>query len=83
MGFPGGWDGKESAYNAGDLGSVPGSGRCAGEGDGHPLQCSCLENSMDRGAWWVTILHEIQVRMKRSFGCIIILIKGTFPLFYW
>ena len=44
-------DGKEYAYNAGDLGSVPGSGRCPGEGNGYPLQYSCLENSMDRGAW--------------------------------
>ena len=44
-------DGKESAYNAGDLGSIPRSGRCSGEGNGNPLQCSCLENPMDRGAW--------------------------------
>ena len=51
MGFPGGSDGKESACNAGDLGSIPGSGRSPGEGSGYPLQYSCLENSMDRGAW--------------------------------
>ena len=51
MGFPGGSDGKESGCNAGDLGSIPGSGRSSEEGNGNPLQCSCLENSMDRGAW--------------------------------
>ena len=49
--FPGGSDGKESAYNAGDLGSIPGSGRSPGEGNGNPLQYFCLKNSMDRGAW--------------------------------
>ena len=51
-GFPGGSDGKASACNAGDLGSVPGLGRSPGEGNGNTLQYSCLENSMDRGAWW-------------------------------
>ena len=51
MGFPGGSDGKESGCTAGDLGSIPGSGRSSEEGNGNPLQCSCLENSMDRGAW--------------------------------
>ena len=54
-GFPGGSDGKESARNAGDPGSIPGSGRTPGEGDGNPLQYSCLENSMDRGAWRATV----------------------------
>ena len=51
MDFPGGSDGKASAYDAGDLGSIPGSGRFPGEGNGNPLQYSCLENPMDRGAW--------------------------------
>ena len=51
LGFPGGSDGKVSVYNAGDLGSIPGSGRSAGEGNGNPLQYYCLENPMDRGAW--------------------------------
>ena len=51
LGFPDCSDGKESAYNAGHLGSIPGLGRIPGEGNGNPLQCSCLENSMDRGAW--------------------------------
>ena len=50
--FPGGSDGKESACNVGDPGSIPGSGRCPGERNGYPLQYSCLKNSMDRGAWW-------------------------------
>ena len=49
--FPGGSDGKASTYNAGDLGSIPGSGRSPGEGIGNPLQHSCLENPMDGGAW--------------------------------
>ena len=49
--FPGGSDGKESVYNAGDLGSIPGSGRLPVEGNGNPLQYSCLENPMDGGAW--------------------------------
>ena len=48
--FPGGSDGKASVYNAGDLGSIPGSGRFPGEGNGNPLQYSCLENPMDGGA---------------------------------
>ena len=56
MVFPGGSDGKESSCNAGDPGSIPGSGRCPGEGNGNPLQYSCLENPMDRGAWRATVL---------------------------
>ena len=54
-GFPGSLDGKASAYNAGDPGSIPGLGRSPGEGNGNPLQYSCLENPMDRGAWWATV----------------------------
>ena len=50
MGFPGGSDSKESVCSAGDLGSIPGSGRSPGGGHGNPLQYSCLENPMDRGA---------------------------------
>ena len=49
--FPGGSDGKASAYNVGDQDSIPGSGRSLGEGNGNPLQFSCLENPMDGGAW--------------------------------
>ena len=54
-GFPGGSDGKASACNAGDPGLIPGSGRSPGEGNGNPLQHSCLENPMDGGAWWATV----------------------------
>ena len=53
-GFPGGSDGKESACNAGNWGSIPGLGRLLGEGNGNPLQFSCLQNPMDRGAWQLT-----------------------------
>ena len=49
--FPGGSDDKASVYNMGDLGSIPGSGRFSGEGNGNPLHYSCLENPMDGGAW--------------------------------
>ena len=55
MGFPGGSDGKESVRNAGDLGLIPGLGRFPGEGNGYPLRYSCLENPMDRGAWWAAV----------------------------
>ena len=51
MGFPASSDGKESTCNAGDWDSIPGLGRFPGKGNGYPLQYSCLENSMDRGAW--------------------------------
>ena len=53
--FPGGSISKETACNAGDLSSIPGSGRSPGEENGNPLQYSCLENSVDRGVWCVTI----------------------------
>ena len=53
-GFPGGSDDKESAHNAGDLASIPGSGRSPGEGNGNPLHYSCLENPMDRGVCQAT-----------------------------
>ena len=54
-GLPYSSDGKESACNAGDLGSIPGSGRSSGDGNGNPLWSSCLENPMDREAWWATV----------------------------
>ena len=54
-GFPGGLEVKVSACNAGDLGLIPGSGRSPGEGNDSPLQYSCLENPMDREAWWATV----------------------------
>ena len=49
--FPDGSDGKASAYSEGDLGLIPGLGRCPGEGNGNPLEYSCLEHPMDRGLW--------------------------------
>ena len=55
-GFPGGSNGKESVYSAGDPGLIPGWGRSPGDGNGNRLQCSCLGNSMDRGAWRITVL---------------------------
>ena len=60
--FPGGLDGKESACNAGDLGSIPGSGRSPREGNGNLLPYSCLENPMDREAWWATSMESQRVR---------------------
>ena len=56
--FPGGSEGKASVHNAGDLGLIPGSARSPGEGNGYPLQYSCLENPMDGGAWQATV-HEV------------------------
>ena len=53
--FSGGSEVKVSASNTGDLGLIPGLGRSPGEGNGNPLQYSCLENPMDRGAWWATV----------------------------
>ena len=66
-GFPGGSDGKASACNAGDPGSVLGSGRSPGEGNGNPLQYSCLENSKDGGAWWATVhgVPESQTQLSK------------------
>ena len=61
-GFPGGSDGKESACYAGDLGSIPELGRSPGEGNGNPLQHPCLENPMDREAWWATVQGLQRVR---------------------
>ena len=57
-GFPGGSEVKAPACIAGDLGSIPGLGRFPGEGNGNPLQYSCLENPMNRGAWWA-IVHGV------------------------
>ena len=59
QGFPGGSDAKESSCNERDPDSIPGLGRSPGEGNVYPLQCSCLENSLDRGAWKAAV-HQIQ-----------------------
>ena len=58
--FPGGSDGKQSTCNAGDLASIPGLARSPGDGNGNPLQYSCLENPMDRGTWQATVLGVIK-----------------------
>ena len=58
MGFPGGSVVKNPPADTGDVDSTPGSGRSPGEGNGNPLQYSCLKNPMDRGAWWATV-HEV------------------------
>ena len=64
--FPGGSEVKASACNVGDLGSIPGSGRSPGEGISNPLQCSCLENPMDGGAWWATVHGAAKSRTRLS-----------------
>ena len=67
MGFPGG---SVSACNAGDEGFIPGLGRSPGEGNGNPLQYSCLESPMDRGAWWATVhgVAELDMTKQLSHG---------------
>ena len=65
-GFPGGSAGKESAFNAGDPGLIPGSVRSPGEGNGYPLQYSCLEDSMDRGGWRATVHGVAKSRTRLS-----------------
>ena len=62
--FPGGLDGKASAYNEGDPGLIPGLGRYPGEGSGNPLQYSCLENPIDGVAWWATV-HGVAKSLTR------------------
>ena len=72
LGFPHSSVGKESACSAGDLGSIPGSGRSPGEGNGNPLQYSSLENPMDRGAWQATVHgvarvgHDLVTKEKKK-----------------
>ena len=72
--FPGGSEGKASACNVGDPGSIPGLGTSPGEGNGNPLQYSCLENPVDGGAWWATV-HGVAKSWTR-------LSDFTFFLFY-
>ena len=66
VGFPGSSDSKVTAYNVGNLDSIPGSGRSPGEGNGHPLQYSCLENPMDRAAWGATVHGVAKSRTRLS-----------------
>jgi len=67
--------GKESACNVGDLGSIPGSGRSPGEGNGNPLQYSCLENPIDRGAWQATVHGVIIVRHDLATKLLLLYLK--------
>ena len=66
MGFPGGSVVKNSPASAGDTGSIPGLRRSPGEGNGNPLQYSCLENPMDRGAWWAPVLGVAEGQARFS-----------------
>ena len=75
-GFPGGSEVKASASRAGDPGSNPGSGRSPGEGNGNPLQYSCLENPMDGGAWWATV-HGVTKSWTRLRDFTFTLVKGS------
>ena len=82
--FPGGSDDKESACDAGDPGLIPRSGRSPGEGNGYPLQCSCLENFMDRGAWQApglgvtksrTQLRDFQLHFQIYYSITILILQ--------
>ena len=64
LGFPGGSDGKESSRNTGNVSSIPRLGRFPGERNGNPLQCSSLQNPVDRGAWWDTV-HGVSKSQTR------------------
>ena len=66
FGFPGGSEGKESAVNKGDPGSIPNSGQSPGEGNDNPLQFSCLGNPLDREAWWTEVHRVIKSRTQLS-----------------
>ena len=68
--FPGGSEGEASACSAGDPGPIPGSGKSPGEGNGNPLQYSCLENPTDEGAWWAAVhgVAESRTGLSDFFG---------------
>ena len=68
-GFLGGLECKESACNVGDLGLIPGLGRSPGRGHGNPLQYSCLENPMDRGAWQATVRGVTELDTTKQLQC--------------
>ena len=80
--FPGGSEVKAPACNAGDLGLIPGSGRSPGEGNGNPLQYSCLENPMDRGAWWA-IVHRVTKSRTRLSDFTFTLFRNYFGTSYY
>ena len=79
MDFLGGSDGKESACNAGYLGSVPGLRTSPGEGNGNPLQYPCLENPMDRGAWQATVYGIAKSQTQMSNFHLLTLDDASFP----
>ena len=74
-GFPGGSEVKASACNAGDLSSIPGLGRSPGEGNGNPLQYSCLEHPMDGGAWWAIVHGVAKSRTRLSNFTYLLILK--------
>ena len=76
-GFPAGSVVKNPPANAGDIASIPESGRSPGEGNDNPLQCSCLENPMDRGAWWATV-HGVEKELVMTYQLNNNNIKGNF-----
>ena len=80
MGFPGGLDGKESACNVGDLGMIPGSGRSPGEGNGNPLQHSCLENPIVGGAWQSTVYGVTKSRTQLNDFTITITVTASLDM---
>ena len=92
-GFPGGSDDKESSCNTGEPGSIPGSGKAPGERNGYPLQFSCLENSMDRGACWATVhgIAKSRTRLANTHTGITSLFhllntqakRDSLPVFSW
>ena len=81
LSFPRSSGGKESAFSAGDLGSIPRLGRSPGERNGNPLQYACLENPMDRGAWQATVYgvtrvgHDLATKLPQLYPCIFCLCK--------
>ena len=82
IGLPRWLSGKESAFQAGDVGTIPGSGKSPGEGNGNPLKQSCLENPMDRGAWRVTIhgVAKSQTQLSDWAHHTFVLAKGHFSI---
>ena len=83
MGLPSSSCGKESAHTVGDLGLVPGSGRFIREGNGYPLQYSCLENPMDRGAWWTAVHGSQRVEHDWVNKMLLKLISPYSFSFFW